>query len=42
MFADDFQTIRTSAERDSSTIVHRSRFPENGHVAAMKRRTFFA
>ncbi|MHA6779991.1 epoxide hydrolase family protein [Pseudonocardia saturnea] len=37
VFADDFQTIRTFAERDNSKIVHWSRFPEGGHFAAMER-----
>lgn len=37
VFADDFQTIRTFAERDNSKIVHWSRFPEGGHFTAMER-----
>ncbi len=50
VFAEDFQTIRTFAERDNSKIVHLSRFPEGGRFAAVERpdavvgdlRTFFA
>ena len=49
VFADDFKTIRTFAERDNSNIVHWSEFPDSGHYAAMERpdvligdlRTFF-
>ena len=49
VFADDFKTIRTFAERDNSNIVHWSEFPDGGHYAAMERpdvlvddlRTFF-
>jgi hypothetical protein len=49
VFADDFKTIRTFAERDNSHIVHWSEFPDGGHFAAMERpdvlaedlRTFF-
>jgi pimeloyl-ACP methyl ester carboxylesterase len=49
VFADDFKTIRTFAERDNSAIVHWSEFPDGGHFAAMERpdvlaadlRTFF-
>lgn len=49
VFADDFKTIRTFAERDNSNIVHWSEFPDGGHFAAMERpdalvgdlRTFF-
>ncbi|WHT16281.1 epoxide hydrolase [Crossiella sp. CA-258035] len=37
VFADDFTTIRTFAERDNSNIVHWSEFPEGGHFAAMER-----
>lgn len=50
VFADDFQTIRTFAERDNSNIVHWSRFDDGGHYAALERpdelvgdiRAFFA
>ncbi|UFU04878.1 epoxide hydrolase family protein [Ruania halotolerans] len=50
VFADDFKTIRTFAERDNSNIVHWSEFPDGGHFASMERpevltadiRTFFA
>ncbi|WP_020663433.1 epoxide hydrolase family protein [Amycolatopsis benzoatilytica] len=50
VFKDDFQTIKTFAERDNTGIVHWSRFEEGGHFAAMERpellagdlRTFFA
>jgi pimeloyl-ACP methyl ester carboxylesterase len=49
VFADDFTTIRTFAERDNSHIAHWSEFPDGGHFAAMERpdvltedlRTFF-
>ncbi|OHV34152.1 MULTISPECIES: epoxide hydrolase family protein [Pseudofrankia] len=49
VFADDFKTIRTFAERDNSAIAHWSEFPDGGHFAAMERpdvlvgdlRTFF-
>ncbi|MDT3446066.1 MULTISPECIES: epoxide hydrolase family protein [unclassified Pseudofrankia] len=37
VFADDFTTIRTFAERDNSAIVHWSEFPDGGHFAAMER-----
>lgn len=36
VFADDFQTIRTFAERDNSNIVHWSRFDDGGHFAALE------
>ncbi|GAB3356162.1 epoxide hydrolase family protein [Amycolatopsis echigonensis] len=50
VFKDDFQTIKTFAERDNTNIVHWSRFEEGGHFAAMERpdllagdiRAFFA
>jgi len=50
VFKDDFQTIRTFADRDNTNIVHWSRFDEGGHFAALERpdllaadlRTFFA
>lgn len=50
VFKDDFQTIRSLAERDNSNIVHWNEFPDGGHFAAMERpdavvgdlRTFFA
>ncbi|QFG21899.1 epoxide hydrolase family protein [Actinomadura sp. WMMB 499] len=50
VFADDFQTIRSLAERDNTSIVHWSEFPRAGHFAAMEApgdvasdvRTFFA
>jgi pimeloyl-ACP methyl ester carboxylesterase len=49
VFADDFKTIRTFADRDNSNIVHWSEFPDGGHFASMERpgvlvddlRTFF-
>lgn len=37
VFADDFRTIRTFAERDNSDIVHWSDFPDGGHFAALER-----
>lgn len=36
VFADDFQTIRTFAERDNDNIVHWSRFERGGHYAALE------
>lgn len=50
VFADDFRTIRSLAERDNSRIEHWSEFPRGGHFAAMEvpgdvvadLRTFFA
>ncbi|HLT62620.1 MAG TPA: alpha/beta hydrolase, partial [Microlunatus sp.] len=50
VFADDFKTVRTFAERDNSAIEHWSEFPDGGHFAAMERpkvladdlRVFFA
>ncbi|MGW7533695.1 epoxide hydrolase family protein [Amycolatopsis sp. NPDC054798] len=50
VFKDDFQTIKTFAERDNTNIVRWSRFEEGGHFAAMERpdllagdiRAFFA
>jgi pimeloyl-ACP methyl ester carboxylesterase len=50
VFADDFKTIRSFAERDNARIEHWSEFPEGGHFAAMEvpevvvqdLRTFFA
>jgi epoxide hydrolase len=36
VFADDFQTVRTFAERDNSNVVHGSEFPAGGHFAAME------
>ncbi len=36
VFADDFQTIRSLAERDNSAVVHWSRFPTGGHFAAQE------
>jgi hypothetical protein len=35
-FADDFQTIRTFAERDNSNIVHWSDFETGGHYASLE------
>ncbi|MGO4534408.1 epoxide hydrolase family protein [Leifsonia sp. 2MCAF36] len=37
VFKDDFQTIRTFAERDNDNIVHWNRFDEGGHFAALER-----
>ena len=37
IFADDFKTIRTFADRDNSNIVHWSEFPDGGHYAALER-----
>jgi epoxide hydrolase len=37
VFADDFKTIRTFAERDNANITHWSEFPDGGHFAAMER-----
>jgi pimeloyl-ACP methyl ester carboxylesterase len=50
VFKDDFQTIRSLAERDNANIVHWSEFPRGGHFAALEvpddvvadLRTFFA
>ena len=50
VFADDFQTIRSLAERDNTNIVHWSEFPTGGHYASLEvpeavtadLRTFFA
>ncbi|PUB24466.1 pimeloyl-ACP methyl ester carboxylesterase [Promicromonospora sp. AC04] len=50
VFADDFQTIRSLAERDNARIEHWSEFPKGGHFAALEvpelvvqdLRTFFA
>jgi hypothetical protein len=36
VFADDFQSIRSLAERDNSAIVHWSRFDRGGHYAALE------
>jgi len=36
VFASDFQTIRTFAERDNDNIVHFERYPEGGHFAALE------
>ncbi|MFV2144003.1 hypothetical protein [Isoptericola sp. G70] len=36
VFADDFRTIRSLAERDNSRIEHWSEFPRGGHFAAME------
>jgi Predicted hydrolases or acyltransferases (alpha/beta hydrolase superfamily) len=36
VFADDFQTIRTFAERDNDNIVHWTRHPEGGHFASLE------
>ncbi|WP_460303896.1 epoxide hydrolase family protein [Actinocorallia aurea] len=36
VFADDFQTIRSLAERDNTNIVHWSEFAKAGHFAAME------
>jgi pimeloyl-ACP methyl ester carboxylesterase len=50
VFADDFQTICSLAERDNDAIVHWSEFPRGGHYASLEVpellvsdiRTFFA
>ena len=50
VFADDFQTIRSLAERDNARIEHWAEYPTGGHFAAMEvpdlvvgdLRTFFA
>jgi pimeloyl-ACP methyl ester carboxylesterase len=50
VFADDFKTIRSLAERDNTNIVHWSNFKDGGHYATLERpneviadlRTFFA
>ena len=50
VFADDFQTIRSLAERDNPRIEHWAEYPRGGHFAAMEvpelvvqdLRTFFA
>ena len=50
VFADDFQTIRSLAERDNARIEHWAEYPRGGHFAAMEvpelvvqdLRTFFA
>ena len=36
VFADDFQTIRTFADRDNSNIVHWSEFDHAGHYASLE------
>ncbi len=36
VFQDDFQTIRSLAERDNARIEHWSEFPRGGHFAAME------
>lgn len=36
VFKDDFQTIRSLAERDNANIQHWSEFPRGGHFAAME------
>ena len=36
VFADDFKSIRTLAERDNSTIVHWSEFDKGGHFASLE------
>ncbi len=36
VFKDDFQTIRSLAERDNANIVHWSEFPRGGHYAALE------
>ncbi len=36
VFKDDFQTIRSLAERDNANIAHWSEFPRGGHFAAME------
>lgn len=35
VFADDFQTIRSLAERDNACIQHWSEYPRGGHFAAL-------
>ena len=50
VFADDFQTIRSLAERDNASIAHWSEFERGGHFAVLENpdaiiadlRTFFA
>ena len=50
VFKDDFQTIRSLAERDNANIVHWAEYPAGGHYAALEvpdqvvadLRTFFA
>ena len=37
VFKDDFQTIRSLAERDNANIQHWSEFAEGGHFAALER-----
>ena len=36
VFADDFKTIRSLAERDNTNIVHWSEFDAGGHYAALE------
>lgn len=36
MFADDFRTIRSLAERDNARIEHWSEHPRGGHYAALE------
>jgi len=36
VFKDDFQTIRSLAERDNARIEHWSEFPRGGHFAALE------
>lgn len=50
LFADDFRSIRSFADRDNDNIVHWNEFPSGGHYAALERpaelvgdiRAFFA
>jgi pimeloyl-ACP methyl ester carboxylesterase len=37
VFADDFKSVRTFADRDNSNIVHWSEYPSGGHFAALER-----
>jgi hypothetical protein len=36
VFADDFQTIRSFAERDNARIEHWAEYPQGGHFAALE------
>ena len=36
VFADDFKSVRTFADRDNSNIVHWSEFPKGGHYASLE------
>ncbi|GAA1558458.1 epoxide hydrolase family protein [Kribbella lupini] len=39
VFADDFKTIRSLADRDNTNIVHWTNYPDGGHFASLERPT---